>query len=139
VLSILSKFSLKLDKKGSADKLQTDGVEATLEATTSLLKLLMKLRKFLSSACYILCFYFCKLLLIQQIPGLSSEITWVFERIGEEVCLLEDLREFTIKSTGSETKKPWRINRIDALCEFLQVNLSVLTYRLLKVFPTITH
>lgn len=45
ILSTLSKFSLKLDKKGSADKLQTDGVEATLEATTSLLKLLMKLRK----------------------------------------------------------------------------------------------
>lgn len=45
VLSILSKFSLKLDKKGATDKLQTDGVEATLEATTSLLKLLMKLRK----------------------------------------------------------------------------------------------
>lgn len=46
-MSTLSKFSLKLDKKGSVDKPQTDGVEATLEATTSLLKLLMKLRKFL--------------------------------------------------------------------------------------------
>jgi hypothetical protein len=46
VLSTLTKFSLKLDKKGSTDKLQTDGVEATLEATTSLLLLLMKLREF---------------------------------------------------------------------------------------------
>lgn len=51
--------------------------------------------------------------------GLSSEITWIFERIGEEVCLLEDLRQFIIKSTGAETKKPWRINRIDALCKHI--------------------
>ncbi|KAI6208663.1 DUF1981 domain-containing protein [Aphelenchoides besseyi] len=91
VLSILTKFSLKLDKKCSTEKLQTDGVEATFEATASLLKLLLKLR-------------------------LGSEITWIFERIGEEICLLEDLREFVVKSVGIETRKPWRINRIDALC-----------------------
>ncbi|KAI6204147.1 DUF1981 domain-containing protein [Aphelenchoides besseyi] len=48
--------------------------------------------------------------------GLGSEITWIFERIGEEICLLEDLREFVVKSVGIETRKPWRINRIDALC-----------------------
>lgn len=55
------------------------------------------------------------------ILGLPSEITWIFERIGEEVCLLEDLRQFIIKSTGSESKKPWRINRIDALCKLLSL------------------
>jgi hypothetical protein len=96
-----------LDKKGASDKLQTDGVEATFEATTSLLSLIIKLRRF-------------KVLFLFKFLGLSSEITWIFERIGEEVCLLEDLRHFVIKSSGSENKKPWRINRIDALCEFFK-------------------
>ncbi|CAD5208155.1 unnamed protein product [Bursaphelenchus xylophilus] len=100
ILYLLTKFSLSLDRKNMADKIQIDATEATFDATLSLMYLLMKLR-------------------------LSSELIWVFERIGEEICLLEDLREFIYQNIGLETKKPWRINRIDALCLGILLDHSI--------------
>ncbi|CAD5205761.1 unnamed protein product [Bursaphelenchus okinawaensis] len=100
VLYLLTKFSLSLDRKNLADKIQIEATEATFEATVSLMHLLMKLE-------------------------LSSEIIWVFERIGEEICLLEELRDFIYQNVGLETKKPWRINRIDALCMGILIDHSI--------------
>lgn len=55
--------------------------------------------------------------------GLDKEIVWLFERLGEDICRLEDLRDF-LKIAG-ETKKLWRVSRVDALGRVPSDSMSV--------------
>lgn len=84
---ILGRFPLKADKK-SSEKFSVEGAEATLEAMRSFSRIL---RHF----------------------SMKREVLWLYEKFGEEICNLEELREF-INSNGAE-KKSWPMSRVDAL------------------------
>jgi hypothetical protein len=56
--------------------------------------------------------------------GIGKQAAWVFERIGEEVALLENLRELTrrkkttpISLSGSQdpSKRQWRMHNTDVM------------------------
>lgn len=84
IQTVLSRFPLK-DRK--SDKFSVEGAEATLEAMKSFSRILRHY-------------------------SMKREILWLFEKFGEEICNLEDLREFI---NSNPEKKPWTMTRIDAL------------------------
>ncbi|KAE9548536.1 hypothetical protein FO519_008250 [Halicephalobus sp. NKZ332] len=85
VQTILSRFPLKSDKK--SEKFSVEGAEATLEAMKSFSRILKHY-------------------------SMKREILWLFEKFGEEICNLEELRDFVNSNTE---KKSWTMTRIDAL------------------------
>ena len=69
---------------------------------------------------------------------MSAELAWLYAQVGEEICVLEELREFVVRNSGggdatiseqaakestspphssssASSRKPWRLSRLDAL------------------------
>lgn len=58
-----------------------------------------------------------KLLLFIFILAMDKEMIWVYEKLGEEICQLEELRQLTSNNqvASNNLKKPWQLlNRNDA-------------------------
>uniref|UniRef100_A0A914C014 Mon2/Sec7/BIG1-like HDS domain-containing protein n=1 Tax=Acrobeloides nanus TaxID=290746 RepID=A0A914C014_9BILA len=88
ITEILTRFPLKVSKKSSHEKTIVDGTEASLESMRTLCTTLLNFK-------------------------LDKEVLWLYEKLGEHVTDLEELREFIVKNADS--KKVFPMTRLDAL------------------------